>query len=127
MYKIWESVMFWMLNPEAYFMILKLAVKLQISNLEVKSDSAILVNLMQNSNLALYPLGSLLDGCCKLMSRMENAKLSHIFRESNMTDDALAKSSISHDLGFISFEDPPFPDDLNSTVRTRKSTSCFNI
>ncbi|KAL6178888.1 hypothetical protein ACLB2K_050405 [Fragaria x ananassa] len=74
---------------------LKLAEKLQISNLEVESDSAILVNLMQSSNLALHPLGSLLDGCCKLMSRMKNAKLSHIFRD--MTADALAKSNISHD------------------------------
>ncbi|XP_004305448.1 PREDICTED: putative ribonuclease H protein At1g65750-like [Fragaria vesca subsp. vesca] len=123
------------LTAEAWglFYGLKLVVKLQISNLEVESDSAILVNLMQSSNLALHPLGSLLDGCCKLMSRMENAKLSHIFRESNMTADALAKSSISHDLGFISFEDPPvhaaqaFLDDLSSTVRARRSASCFNI
>ncbi|KAL6135732.1 hypothetical protein ACLB2K_067958 [Fragaria x ananassa] len=123
------------LNVEAWglFYGLKLVVKLQISNLEVESDSAILVNLMQSYNLALRPLGSLLDGCCKLMSRTENAKLSHISREFSMTADVLAKSSISHDLGFISFKDPlvhaaqDFLDDLSSTVRAKISASFFNI
>ncbi|KAL6187978.1 hypothetical protein ACLB2K_039373 [Fragaria x ananassa] len=62
---------------------------------------------MQNSNVELHPLGSLLQGCKYLMSKMTDVKLVHIFKESNMTADALAKDSINHDLGLITFQDPP--------------------
>ena len=74
---------------------LKLADNLSIKNLEIESDSAILVQLMQMDNIDLHPLGSLLSGCKNLMSNMQNSRLCHVFRECNMTADSLAKNSIS--------------------------------
>ncbi|XP_004306073.1 PREDICTED: putative ribonuclease H protein At1g65750-like [Fragaria vesca subsp. vesca] len=97
------------LDAEAWALFhgLKLASKLHISCLEIESDSAILVQLMNCSNLSSHPLGSLLGGCSSMMTEMDDVKLFHIFREANMTADSLAKCSISNELGLIIFEDPP--------------------
>ncbi|PRQ55230.1 putative ribonuclease H-like domain-containing protein [Rosa chinensis] len=99
------------LDAEAWGLLygLKLVLNLHISHLEVESDSAILVQLMQKAEFSLHPLGSLLKGCSNIMDAMENAHLSHIFRECNMTADCLAKDSINHELGTIIFEYPPPP------------------
>ncbi|KAL6177955.1 hypothetical protein ACLB2K_049476 [Fragaria x ananassa] len=111
---------------------LKLALQLKIDRLEVETDSAVLVNLFHSSNLALHPLGSLIDGCRNLMAKLQMARICHIFRESNMLADALAKHSITHDLGMVRFEGPPahvaqaFLDDLCSTARARRS-ACFDV
>ena len=57
---------------------------------------------------------------------MENTKTSHIFRESNMTADALAKRNIDHALGLVFFDDPHahamqvFLEDLNSLARVAR-------
>ncbi|KAL6132489.1 hypothetical protein ACLB2K_064731 [Fragaria x ananassa] len=83
---------------------LKLVVSLNIKNLIIESDSAILVQLMNNSEFGNHPVGSLLQGCNSLM---ESATLSHIFRECNLTTDSLAKCSISHELGLVCFDGPP--------------------
>ncbi|XP_004292485.1 PREDICTED: putative ribonuclease H protein At1g65750-like [Fragaria vesca subsp. vesca] len=112
---------------------LKLASNLHISKLEIESDSAILVHLMKSANLSLHPLGSLLNGCKSMMSQMDDVKLSHVFRESNMTADVLAKCSISNDLGLILFEEPPahailvFLDDLVAVTRARRTGFCFSL
>ncbi|KAL6144452.1 hypothetical protein ACLB2K_055145 [Fragaria x ananassa] len=99
------------LDAEAWglFQGLKLAVSLNINNLIIESDSAILVQLMNNSEFGNHPLGSLLQGCSSLMNKMEmeSATLSHIFRECNSTTDALAKCSISHELGLVCVDSPP--------------------
>ncbi|XP_004292858.1 PREDICTED: putative ribonuclease H protein At1g65750-like [Fragaria vesca subsp. vesca] len=65
------------LDAEAWglFHGLKLAVDLNIKNLLIESDSAILVQLMQNSNFDIHPLGSLLCGCKNIMNKMEDAQL----------------------------------------------------
>ncbi|KAL6202734.1 hypothetical protein ACLB2K_026439 [Fragaria x ananassa] len=111
---------------------LKLALQLKIDRLEVETDSAVLVNLFHSSNLALHPLGSLIDGCRNIMAKLQMARICHIFRESNMLADALAKHSITHDLGMVRFEGPPahvaqaFLDDLCSTARARRS-ACFDV
>ncbi|KAL6199584.1 hypothetical protein ACLB2K_029368 [Fragaria x ananassa] len=87
------------LDAEAWSLLfgLKLVAKYHCYDLEVKSDSAVLVQLMQKDSVAFLPLGSLLVACSSLMSKMQNVKLSHIFRECNMTVDSLAKNSITHE------------------------------
>ena len=114
---------------------LKAAARLNCVKLIIESDSAILVHLVQSSCLSFHPLGSLIDGCKKMMTKMEdvNSKLVHIFRECNMAADALAKCSITHDLGLINFDSPPqhaaqaFLDDLCGVTRARRVGSCSNV
>ncbi|XP_061993323.1 uncharacterized protein LOC133711180 [Rosa rugosa] len=85
---------------------IKLASKHNITNLEIESDSAVLVQLMQNSDNSLHPLGSMLAGCDLMMAKFQNVKLTHIFRECNMTADALVKNSIFHELGLVTLTIP---------------------
>ncbi|XP_040367367.1 uncharacterized protein LOC121050646 [Rosa chinensis] len=60
-------------------------------------------------------------------AKLNNSRISHIFRECNMTADALAKMSIEHAPGLIMFEDPPahavqaFLDDLDGVSRPRRT------
>ncbi|XP_050374546.1 uncharacterized protein LOC126792100 [Argentina anserina] len=82
---------------------LKLARDLNISNIEIEADSAILINLLQRSDLSLHPLGSLITDCHHLLSSMDNPKINHVFRECNMTADSLAKNSIKYAPGLIKF------------------------
>ncbi|XP_024158077.2 uncharacterized protein LOC112165700 [Rosa chinensis] len=111
---------------------LKLATKHHSINLVVESDSAILVQLMLMPDLSLHPLGSLLNGCKLLMSNLNNAQLTHVFRECNMLADALAKNSINHDLSIITFESPPihaaqaYLEDIAAVSRVRRSGMCYH-
>ncbi|KAL6185990.1 hypothetical protein ACLB2K_042112 [Fragaria x ananassa] len=124
-----------MLKPRVFSGLqgLKLAVNLNINNLIIESDSAILVQLMNNSEFGNHPLGSLLQGCSSLMNKMKSATLSHIFKECNSTADALAKCSISHEHGLVCFDSPPthaadvFLDDLCDVSKARRAVNCFNI
>ncbi|KAL6204896.1 hypothetical protein ACLB2K_022163 [Fragaria x ananassa] len=63
------------LDAEAWglFHGLKLAVDLNIKNLVIESNSAVLVQLMQNSNFDIHPLGSPLCGCKNMMNKMDDA------------------------------------------------------
>ncbi|PRQ45577.1 hypothetical protein RchiOBHm_Chr3g0492911 [Rosa chinensis] len=83
-------------------------------------------------DLSLHPLGSLLNGCKLLMSNLNNAQLTHVFQECNMLADALAKNSINHDLGIITFESPPihaaqaYLEDIAAVSRVRRSGMCYH-
>ncbi|KAL6134397.1 hypothetical protein ACLB2K_066628 [Fragaria x ananassa] len=70
------------LDAEAWelFFGLKLVFKHSIVNLEIESNSVVLVQLMLKSDNRIHPLGSLLDGCVTMMDNLQNAKLNHIFR-----------------------------------------------
>ncbi|KAL6133948.1 hypothetical protein ACLB2K_066181 [Fragaria x ananassa] len=112
---------------------LKLAVSLNIKNLIIEPDSAILVQLMNNSEFSNHPLGSLLQGCSSLMNKMESVTLSHVFRECNSTVDVIAKCSISHEFDFVYFDSPPahaadaFLNDLCAVSKIRRANNCFSI
>ncbi|KAL6201494.1 hypothetical protein ACLB2K_025208 [Fragaria x ananassa] len=112
---------------------LKLVARLNIMKLEVEYDYAILVQSMNSSNTELHPLGSLLLGCSSLMSKMNVANLTHIFRECNATADSLAKCNISHELNLVCFDNPPayatqaFLDDLSYVSKARRTGNCFSI
>lgn len=96
----------------------------------IESDSAILVQLMQKSENIVHPLRSLLDGYVMMMSNLQNAKPSHIFRECNMVAGVLAKDSINHDPGLITFVEAPVHtaqailDDLTGVTRARRTGLC---
>ncbi|KAL6191052.1 hypothetical protein ACLB2K_037445 [Fragaria x ananassa] len=80
-------------------------------------------------NLSTHPLGSLIKGCLNFIEAMRVNHISHIFREVNVTVDALAKYSVDHDMGLVIFDKPPhhvanaFIDDFTSVTRDRR-VSC---
>ncbi|KAL6223830.1 hypothetical protein ACLB2K_002688 [Fragaria x ananassa] len=120
------------LDAEAWglFFGLKLVFKHSIVNFETESDSVTLVQLMLKFDNEIHLLGSLLDGCVTMMANLQNVKLNHIFRECNMVADALAKDSINHDLGLITFADVPAHvvlDDLVGVTRARRTRLCSSI
>ncbi|CAL9005467.1 unnamed protein product, partial [Prunus brigantina] len=70
---------------------LKLAIEKGISSLIIEMDSAIAVNLCQNSSmLALHPLAALVRNCCDLMQQVPRCALQHVFHEKNVVADRLA-------------------------------------
>ncbi|KAL6199672.1 hypothetical protein ACLB2K_029455 [Fragaria x ananassa] len=121
------------LDAEAWglFFGLRMVAMHNIVNLEIESDSAVLVQLMLKSDTGVHPLGSLLDICSVMMSKLLNVSIKHIFRECNIVADALAKNSINHDLGLISFDVVPAHaiqavlDDLAGVTRARR-TGCYS-
>ncbi|KAL6211384.1 hypothetical protein ACLB2K_016611 [Fragaria x ananassa] len=62
---------------------LKIASYLNIIQLKVESNSAIIMNLLHYADLFCHIFGSLIAGCHFLSSNMKNIKFSHIFREYN--------------------------------------------
>ncbi|KAM5550396.1 hypothetical protein ABKV19_027522 [Rosa sericea] len=50
---------------------LQLALSLQITKLEVESDSSVLIKLIQRENVDLHPLGTLIMNCRHLMQEFE--------------------------------------------------------
>ncbi|KAL6130766.1 hypothetical protein ACLB2K_069145 [Fragaria x ananassa] len=121
------------LDAEAWglFFGLRMVAMHNIVNLEIESDSVVLVQLMLKSDTGVHPLGSLLDSFSVMMSKLLNVSIKHIFRECNMVADALAKNSINHDLGLISFDVVPAHaiqavlDDLAGVTRARR-TGCYS-
>ncbi|XP_004289446.1 PREDICTED: putative ribonuclease H protein At1g65750-like [Fragaria vesca subsp. vesca] len=123
------------LDAEAWglFFGLRMVAMHNIVNLEIESNYAVLVQLMLKSDTGVHPLGSLLDSCSVMMSKLLNVNIKHIFRECNMVADALAKNSINHDLGLISFDVVPAHaiqavlDDLAGVTRARRTGCCSSL
>ncbi|XP_040372858.1 uncharacterized protein LOC112194030 [Rosa chinensis] len=105
---------------------LQQALKCHITHIEVETDSAILAKLISQSDVALHPMGSLIRCCKNLIRGFLCFSLKHIYRESNMVADCLAKESINHDYGIIEFDGPPihassaYIDDLVGVTRQRR-------
>ncbi|KAK9944849.1 hypothetical protein M0R45_010396 [Rubus argutus] len=108
---------------------LKLALSCRIENIQVESDSAILVKLMLHSDITMHPLGTLLACCKDLMGKFHSISLKHIYRECNMVADCLAKNSINHEHGIIEFPQPPIHaqsallDDAGEITRVRRTVA----
>ncbi|XP_062006018.1 uncharacterized protein LOC133723218 [Rosa rugosa] len=86
---------------------LHLALSLKISKLEVESDSAILISHIQNDNVDLHPLGTLVMNCRKLMNEFVSIQIKHIHRERNSVADLLAKNNTLLAKGVCTLHDPP--------------------
>ncbi|PRQ31855.1 putative ribonuclease H-like domain-containing protein [Rosa chinensis] len=115
------------LQAEAWGLVtgLQIAVDMQIKHLDVESDSAILINLIQSKDIDLHPLGTLILNCRSLMNHFESCSIKHIHRERNMVADILAKHSLDNELGVCRMDtNPPFMnqvlmDDIDGLVRPR--------
>ena len=68
------------LQAEAWchFYGIQMALNVKISKLEVESDSVVLVNLLQNSDVELHPLGTIVTNCRSMLQHFEQV---HIFIE----------------------------------------------
>ena len=110
---------------------LKLAVESNVSNLLVESDSAILINLLQNSCLDLHPLGTLLLNCKCIMNSFSSCSVKHIHRERNVVADCLAKRSFNQEIGIFvlpsmpAFAALPILDDINGLAHPRTVSAAF--
>lgn len=95
------------LQAEAFGLItgLQSAVDLHISHIMVETDSAVLVNLVQSSDLDMHPLGTVIASCNFLMNKFDSCPISHVYRE---RVDCLAKKSLDHELGICNLPTAPF-------------------
>ncbi|PRQ49757.1 putative ribonuclease H-like domain-containing protein [Rosa chinensis] len=105
---------------------LHLALSLNITRLEVESDSSILISLIHSDNVGLHPLGTLIMNCRNLLKGFDFIQIKHVHRERNMVADLLAKNSTSHAKGVCIFHDPPalvtedLLDDIVGAPRARR-------
>ncbi|PRQ50066.1 putative ribonuclease H-like domain-containing protein [Rosa chinensis] len=105
---------------------LQIASSLHINHLEVESDSACLVQLLQSDAIELHPLGTILMNCKQLLNQFDACQIRHIHREGNMVADILAKESIHHSAGICTFTSPPalvveaVLDDILGVARPRE-------
>ncbi|KAL6125591.1 hypothetical protein ACLB2K_073647 [Fragaria x ananassa] len=115
------------LQAEAWglFYGIQLALSMKIPKLEIESDSAVLVNLLQNSDMDVHPLGTIVLNCRAMMQHFDFVQIKHIHRERNMVADLLAKNSTLNAKGICIFNEPPdlitnaLLDDIVGVTRCR--------
>ncbi|KAL6202860.1 hypothetical protein ACLB2K_026564 [Fragaria x ananassa] len=115
------------LQAEAWglFYGIQLALSMKIPKLEIESDSAVLVNLLQNSDMDVHPLGTIVLNCRAMMQHFDFVQIKHIHRERNMVADLLAKNSTLNAKGICIFNKPPdlvtntLLDDIVGVTRCR--------
>ncbi|KAL6198760.1 hypothetical protein ACLB2K_028549 [Fragaria x ananassa] len=115
------------LQAEAWglFYGIQLALSMKIPKLEIESDSAVLVNLLQNSDMDVHPLGTIVLNCRAMMQHFDFVQIKHIHRERNMVADLLAKNSTLNAKGICIFNEPPdlvtnaLLDDIVEVTRCR--------
>ncbi|KAL6205116.1 hypothetical protein ACLB2K_022380 [Fragaria x ananassa] len=97
------------LQAEAWglFYGIQLAFSMKIPKLEIEFDSAVLVNLLQNSDMDVHPLGTIVLNCRAMMQHFDFVQIKHIHRERNIVADLLAKNSPLNDKGICIFNEPP--------------------
>ena len=104
---------------------IQLALNLQIAEIEVESDSAVLINLVQNADVDLHPLGTIVLNCRSMLQDFKSAQIKHIHRERNVVADILAKNSTCNSHGIVYFTEAPacvaeaLVDDMMGVTRDR--------
>ena len=110
----WRAVV--MMQPQY---ILPFLLTLNIFYLVNELDAKVIVELLGNPlyvNNVIYPI---LDDCMMLVSRFQQIRIKHCFREANRCADSLIRMSFIQDADFSSFVSPPmdmidvYEDDLN--------------
>ncbi|OMO81979.1 hypothetical protein CCACVL1_12120 [Corchorus capsularis] len=86
---------------------LRLAFTKGIQNLDVNVDASLVINLIENADISIHPLGNIISDCRSLMQNFHNVKISHCYREGNMAADALANKGRMLDEHFVVFNDIP--------------------
>ncbi|KAL6199615.1 hypothetical protein ACLB2K_029399 [Fragaria x ananassa] len=79
---------------------------MQISNLEVESGSAVLINLLQNYDSEYHPLGTIVTNCRSMLQHFASVHVKHVHRERNMVADLLAKNSTLNAQGICYLYEP---------------------
>ncbi|KAL6145633.1 hypothetical protein ACLB2K_056319 [Fragaria x ananassa] len=97
------------LQAEAWglFYGIQLALSLDIPNLEVESDSSILINLLQGTDIDLHPLGTIVLNCRTLLQQFDSIHVNHIHHERSTIANILAKNSTLNAHGICYFQEPP--------------------
>lgn len=88
------------------FIGLELAADLHIRRLEVGSDSAVAINLMNSKDYEFHSLVTIIGNCCAIMKLFESCHLHHVHHERNVVADILVNDNISHSRGTVFFRSP---------------------
>lgn len=108
---------------------LKLTSRLNCTNIQVESDSSIVVNLVTDQVDDTHPLHGLIADCKRLLHGSWVCRIQHIYRECNDVADGLAHMGHSLNLGWHVLEYLPanlldrLEDDRNGRTRPRIVTS----
>ena len=86
---------------------LKLCCNLNIRCLEVEMDAKSIVEVLQNSGYVNHVISPILDDCRQLITRFQNIRIKHCFRQANQCADGLARMSFSLNADFLLFDSPP--------------------
>ena len=86
---------------------LKLAIDLEILNLEIEMDYLVAIELVNSITTPNVFLSAIVTDCRSLMARFDLCSLKHIFREANSCADLLAKAGCTQSSDFISFSNAP--------------------
>ena len=78
--------------------------------LEVELDAKVVVDLVLSSSVTNRDYSSLLNDCRYLLSRFQQIRVNHTFREVNRCADELAKRGCSQQEDFVILFNPPAPD-----------------
>ncbi|KAI5649684.1 hypothetical protein M9H77_35689 [Catharanthus roseus] len=70
---------------------LKLAWSLNVQNLEIETNATLVCNLLNQITFYIHPFYSILSDFLWMMTTFVAARISHVYRETNMCTDALAK------------------------------------
>ena len=105
-----------MLQPQC---ILPFLLTLNISYLVIDLDAKVIVELLGNPLYVNNVISLILDDCMMLVSRFQQIRIKHCFREVNKCADSLTRMSFIQDVDFSSFVSLPmdmidvYEDDLN--------------
>ncbi|KAL0016946.1 hypothetical protein SO802_004015 [Lithocarpus litseifolius] len=110
---------FWALRDR-----LKLALQLGVDCLEVELNAKVVVNLVL-SNLVTNRDYSLLNDCRYLLSRFQQTRVNHTYREANRATDGVAKEGCMQQEEFVILFNPPTPDIV--TFVNEDATSLYYV
>ena len=86
---------------------LKLCCNLNIRCLKVEMDAKSIVEVLQNTGYVNHVISPILDDCRQLITRFQNFRIKHCFRQANQCADVLARMSFSLNDDFLIFDSPP--------------------
>ena len=95
---------------------LYLAIQLGINFLEVELDAKVIVEMLNSTNCSNRKYSPILHDCRFLLSRLMQARVVHVFRETNKCAYFLARRGCSIRENFVIFDAPPSIDLVNLLV-----------
>ena len=97
-------------------------------------DAKSIVKVLQNTGYVNHVISPILDDCRQLITRFQNVRIKHCFRQVNQCADDLARMSFSLNADSLIFDSPPvdiidvFEGDLSGRSFIRSCTEpCFGF